>query len=105
MLDAALWILDLKRNFFISRLRRESSTSIKYPATSISTLQALKVINSYKLDGLRRSFARYYANTRGGVKLPFFIAVLHHLWHYPKNFVTQVHGSGVHGSRLERDED
>ena len=50
MLDAGLWILDeiLNSAFDLSR--------IKYPATSISTLQAVKLINAHKLIGLRLSF-------------------------------------------------
>jgi len=51
MLDAGLWILDEKGIVF------SDLSSIEHPATSISMLQPVKLINAHKLVGLRQSFA------------------------------------------------
>jgi len=52
MLDAGRWMLDVTGNtLFLS--------SIEHLVTRISTLHAVKLINAYKLVGLRQSFASY----------------------------------------------
>ena len=71
MLDTGLWILDFKGIFLspafggdlrpaspMNRDFRFAPTSIKHPATSISMLQAVKLINADKLVGLKRRLAR-----------------------------------------------
>jgi hypothetical protein len=94
ILDAGLWILDFKV-IFLFPLKTGSLTSIpdesgfplrsnEHPETSISMLQAVKLINAHKLIGLRRSFIRKHPPEKRPREFPsaLYRKFCHRFWQY-----------------------
>ena len=71
--------------------------------------KAKKIITDQQTDGADKGYLSRYEGAIMGVSIIFWIFGIFFWWKgkkiYKKIVTTQVHGSGVHGSRLESDED